>query len=138
MDYLHKRSVTVCGIITPYVQRASPHFIWRRADWNRVLFSDESRFALSHADGRTRVYRRTNEHYADCCVLERDRFGGSSVMVWGGIMGRQKTDLVVMQGNLNARRYIDDALRPHVIPFLCDQVPGVTFQHEKMQEPIPP
>ena len=38
----------------------------------------------------------TNERYADCCVLERDRFGGGSLMVWGGIMGDQKTDLVVM------------------------------------------
>ena len=33
----------------------------------------------------------------------------------GGIMDGQKTDLVVMQGNLNACRYIDDLLRLHVI-----------------------
>ena len=68
------------------------------------LFSDESRFALSHADGRTWVYRRINELCADCCVLERDQFGRGSLMVLGGIMGGQKTDLVVMQGSLNSRR----------------------------------
>ena len=100
------------------VQWDRRHFIWRHADWNRVLFSDESRFALSHADGRTRVCRRTNERYVDCCVLERDRFGWDSLMVWGGIMGCQKMGLVVMQGDMNARRYIDDVLRPHVVPFL--------------------
>ena len=33
-------------------------------------------------------------------------------------MGGQKTGLVVMQCDLNARRYIDDVLRPHVIPSL--------------------
>ena len=69
------------------VQWARRCFIWRRADWNRVLFSDESRFALSHAVGRIRVYHRTNERYADCCVLERDQFGGGSLMVWVGIIG---------------------------------------------------
>lgn len=45
------------------------HLNWRRADWNRVLFTDESRFCLSHADGRIRNYRRKNERYADCCVI---------------------------------------------------------------------
>ena len=112
------------------VQWARRRFIWRRADWNRVLFSNESRFALSHADGRIRVYRRTTERYADYCVLERGRFGGGSLIVWGGIIGGQKTDFVVIRGNLNARRYIDEILRPHVIPFLRNQGPNVTFQHD--------
>ena len=32
------------------------------------------------------MYRRRNERYADCCVLERDRFrGGDSIMVWAAI-----------------------------------------------------
>ena len=35
-----------------------------------------------------------------------------------------------MQGNLNARRYIDDVLCPHVVPFLHNQDPGVTFKHD--------
>ena len=30
--------------------------------------------------------------------------GGGSVMVWGGIMGNVKTNLVVVQGNLNVQR----------------------------------
>ena len=63
-------------------------------------------------------YCCTNERYAGCCELERDRFGGGSLMVWGGIMGGQKTGLVVMQGSLNNSCYINDSLRPHVIPFL--------------------
>ena len=51
-------------------------------------------------------------------------------MVSCEIMGGQQTDLPVMQANLNARRYIDKVLRPHVIQFLHTQGPGVTFQHE--------
>lgn len=52
--------------------------------WRDVIFSDESRFCISHQDGRILVYRRPGERYQDGCVLERDRYGGASVMVWGG------------------------------------------------------
>ena len=97
---------------------------WRRVDWNNVLFSDEARFNLSHADGRIRVYRRTGERYADCCVIQRDRFGGGSVMVWGGICGGRKTRLLVLDGNLNAQRYINEVLVPEVIPFLLQNGPN--------------
>ena len=41
------------------------HLNWNQIRWNQVVFSDESRFSLSKADGRLRVWRRTGEHYAD-------------------------------------------------------------------------
>ena len=49
--------------------------------WRRVFFTDESRFTLFRPDGRRRVYRRRKERFADAYVLERDMFGGCSVMV---------------------------------------------------------
>ena len=39
-------------------------------------------------------------------------------MVWGGISLNHKTDLVIIDGNMTAERYIDQVLRPHVVPFL--------------------
>lgn len=59
--------------------------------WRRVLFTDESRFKLFRADGNKRVYRRQGERFVDACVIENDRFGGGSVMVWGGIAYGLKT-----------------------------------------------
>ena len=56
--------------------------------------------------------------FADNCLIERDRFGGGSVMVWSGIMGRRKTNLIVVQGNLNAQGYINQILQPKAFPFL--------------------
>ena len=41
-----------------HLQWAQRHFRWRRQQWARVLFSDESKFNLSHHDGRIRVFRR--------------------------------------------------------------------------------
>ena len=39
------------------------HLHLRRANWDLILFSDECRFNLSHANGRERVYRRRGERY---------------------------------------------------------------------------
>ena len=47
----------------------------------RVLFSDESRFQLFRADGRTQIYQRAGERTAPCCVQETVPSGGGSVMV---------------------------------------------------------
>ena len=99
------------------LQWAQRHFRWGRQQWARVLFSDESRFNLSHHDGRIRVFRR-GERFADNCFIDRDRFGGGSVMVWGGIMGRRKTNLIVVQGNLSAQGYIYLILQPEAVPLL--------------------
>ena len=92
--------------------------------WARILFSDESRFNLSHHDGRIRVFRR-GERFADNCLIERDRFGGGSVMVWGGIMGRRKGNLIVVQGNLNAQGYINQILQPEAVAFLQRHGPAI-------------
>ena len=61
------------------------------------------------------MYRRRNERYADCYVLERDCFGvGVSVIVWAAIAHGYRSPLVVIDGNLNEQRYRDDI--HHVIP----------------------
>ena len=54
------------------------------------------------------VVKRTNKRCVDCYVLERDRFGRSSFVVWGEKMGDQKTKFVVMKDNFNAlyRRHL--------------------------------
>ena len=38
-------------------------------------------------------------------------------MVWGGISTGGKTDLLIIQGNLNAQRYLHEILTPLVIPY---------------------
>ena len=58
-----------------------------------MLFSDESRFCVDHTDGRFRV-------------MERDRWDGANIMVWGGIAYGERTQLVVLnfQDNGPGRR----------------------------------
>lgn len=96
--------------------------------WRDVIFSDESRFCISHQDGRILVYRRPGERYQDGCVLERDRYGGASVMVWGGAINANfRSPLVVINGNLNARGYVAQVLQPHLLPLLAQHGGNARF-----------
>ena len=82
-------------------------------------------------DGRTKVWRRPGERCADCCVRESSRrWGGGSVMVWGGIFWRHRTPLVLIDGNLTARRYIDEVLEPVVVPHLQNNANVTLFQQD--------
>ena len=112
------------------LQWAKRHFRWGRQQWARVLFSDESRFNLSHHDSRIQVFRRRGERFADNCLVERDRIGGGSVIVWGGIMGRRKTNLIVVQGNRNPQEYINQILQPEAVPFLQRHGPAILMHDD--------
>ncbi len=106
------------------------HLRFNRRDWAGILFTDESRIHLDSSDGRSRVYRRVGERFNDACVVERRAFGGGSVMVWGGITSTGRTPLVVIDGNLNAVRYRDEIIQPHVIPFVQGQQRHITLQQD--------
>ena len=80
-----------------FVQWARRHFIWWCVDWNRV-----SSVVKPDLHSAMLVVKHTNKRCWDCYVLERDRFGGGSFVVWGGKMGDQKTYFVVMQDNFKA------------------------------------
>ena len=82
-----------------------------------MLFTDESVFRLSRADGRTRVWRYKNERFADCNILERDPYGGGSAMAWAGISNNLKPELVIINGTLTGQRYIDQVINSYVVPF---------------------
>ena len=87
-------------------------------------------FIIRQGDGRVRVYRRRNERYADCYILERDRFcGGGSVLVWAGIAHGFRTHLIVIKGNLNAQCHRDEILVRHVIPLFQNNSNITLFQH---------
>ena len=50
-------------------------------------------------------------------------------MVWGCVSQHHQTELVVIAGNLNAVRYIEDILLPHVVPLLQAH-PDTTIQQD--------
>ncbi|GFX29457.1 transposable element Tcb2 transposase [Trichonephila clavipes] len=77
--------------------------MWNVTDWQKVVFSDESRFVLGTDDNRVRVWRRPDYD--------------------------SRSTLIVMRGTLTGQRYVDDILHPHVGPFL-NGLPGAIFQQD--------
>ncbi|GFW72671.1 transposable element Tc1 transposase [Trichonephila clavipes] len=65
----------------------------RENEWGRVLFTDESRFSLSSDSHRILIWRERGSRNHASNIIERDRYGGRGVLVWGGIMLGSRTDL---------------------------------------------
>lgn len=132
---LHSRSAAVRIPLTPAHRRARVawcrhHQRWTRQEWSRVLFTDESRFTVAFNDGRRRVWRRQGERFVDGAVREADRYGGGSVMVWGGFHLNGRTPLYTIQGALTGLRYRDEIVRPLIQPALQAMGPGATLQDD--------
>ncbi|GFU44414.1 transposable element Tcb1 transposase [Trichonephila clavipes] len=103
--------------------------LWNVTDWQKVVFSDESRFVLGTDDSRVRVWRRPGERYNSLHTVLRHTARTAGVMVWGGIAYDSRSTLIVMRGTLTVQRYVDDILRPHVGPFL-NGLPGAISQQD--------
>ncbi|GFU78830.1 transposable element Tcb1 transposase [Trichonephila clavipes] len=77
--------------------------IWA-AEWNEVVFTDESRICLQHHDGRIRVWRHRGERMLNSCIMHRHTGPTPGIMVWGGIGYHSHTPLVRIAGTLNNQR----------------------------------
>ena len=114
---------------------ANRHVRYTRRQWGSVIFSDESKFNISHADGRVRVYREDRERFNPRNVMRHNRFGGGSVHVWGGITQFHKTDLIVLNGHVTANAYIQTVLQPVLLPFSQQHFPNGRFQFQHDNAP---
>ncbi|GFV89439.1 transposable element Tcb2 transposase [Trichonephila clavipes] len=91
------------------------HRNWRDNEWGRVLFTDESRFSLSSDSHRILIWREWGSRNHPSNIIERDRYGGRGVLVWGGIMLGSRTDLHIFDaGSVNGARYCNEILLPYV------------------------
>jgi hypothetical protein len=63
-----------------------------------------------------RVRRLVGERYQDDCVQETIAHGGGSVHVWGAMHAGGKSQLVVLEENVNGARY-RGILQQHLLPW---------------------
>ncbi|GFU30493.1 transposable element Tcb2 transposase [Trichonephila clavipes] len=113
----------VCIPLTPRPRAArrrwaAEHRDWEQHDWSQVLFTDESLFSLECDTRRVLVWRDRGTRNNPAFVRERSQYRRAGWMVWGGISIGGRTDLhIIRNGTLTGRRYADEILRPHVIPY---------------------
>ncbi len=55
-------------------RRTRLQFAQKHQHWRTVLTTDESRFLVSSCDRRVRVWRCQGERYAECDIMENDRY----------------------------------------------------------------
>ncbi|GFW36024.1 transposable element Tcb2 transposase [Trichonephila clavipes] len=74
-----------------------------------------SRFSLSSDSHRILIWRERGSRNHPSNIIERDRYGGRGVLVWGGIMLGSRTDLHIFDaGSVNGTRYCNEILLPYV------------------------
>lgn len=109
---------------------AREHSEWN-IEWGNCLFTDESRFKLRGSDGRVRVWREGNQRYQENCMVEHEPYGGGSVTIWGGIYRGGRTELIIFaNGTVNADRYLNQILRPIVLPFANQRGPDFIYMDD--------
>ncbi|GFY08138.1 transposable element Tcb2 transposase [Trichonephila clavipes] len=117
---LFARHPVRCVLLTPANRRrrslwCREHRNWKDNEWGRVLFTDESRFSLSSDSHRILIWREQGSRNHPSNIIERDRYGGRGVLVWGGIMLGRRTDLHIFDaGSVNGTRYCNEILLPYV------------------------
>ncbi|GFX03652.1 HTH_Tnp_Tc3_2 domain-containing protein [Trichonephila clavipes] len=120
---LFARRPVRCVPLTPAHRRrrslwCREHRNWRDNEWGRVLFTDESRFSLSSDSHRILIWRERGSRNHPSNIIERDRYVGRGVLVWGGIMLGSRTDLHIFDaGSVNSTRYCNEILLPYVCLF---------------------
>ncbi|GFV81283.1 transposable element Tc1 transposase [Trichonephila clavipes] len=120
---LFARRPVRCVPLTPAHRRrwslwCREHRNWRDNEWGRVLFTDESRFSLSSDSHRIRIWRERGSRNHPSNIIERDRYGGRGVLVWGGIRLGSRTDFHIFDaGSVNGTRYCNEILLPYVCLF---------------------
>ncbi|GFT19319.1 transposable element Tcb1 transposase [Trichonephila clavipes] len=99
------------------------------AEWNEVVFNDESLICLHYHDDRIRVWRHLRERMLSICIIHRHTGPAPSIMVWGGIGLYSRTPLVRIAGTLNSQRFISKLLEPVVLSYLPGLVTAI-FQQD--------
>ncbi|GFW29473.1 transposable element Tc3 transposase [Trichonephila clavipes] len=69
---------------------------------------------LSSDSHRILIWRERGNRNHPSNIIERDRYGGRGVLVWGGIMLGSRTDLHIFFGSVNGTRYCNEILLPYV------------------------
>ncbi|GFU41303.1 transposable element Tcb1 transposase [Trichonephila clavipes] len=71
------------------------------AEWNEVVFPDESRICLQHHDGRIQVWRHRRERMLNSCVMHHPTGPAPDIMVSSGSGYHSRTPLVRIADTLN-------------------------------------
>ena len=89
------------------------HRGWKDDDWDKVIWSDETKICLHGSDGRDRVLRKDGEPIRDHHITPTRKFCGGSIMIWGCMLSSGVGFMCRIDTSVNAEVYekiLDDEL----------------------------
>jgi transposase len=92
------------------------------ANWSRVIFSDETYIYRLGTSPSRYVWCRSDDDFAAWRVTPTAKYGGGAIMIWAAISVHGLSDLVAIEGNLNAAGYIP-ILQQHLVPLVHRHFP---------------
>lgn len=92
------------------------------ATFHNFCFSDEKQFVLDHTSSTVWLEKGEARPVREVSSLR------TSVMVWGGVWYHGRTELAIVEGNINAKKYVA-VLRNYLLPSIPTS-PHFLFQHD--------
>lgn len=103
---------------------------WTYAQWQHVLFSDETKVNLISSDGRQYVRRPVKAEMNPRFTKKQVKHGGGNIKMWGSFSGRGVGPVRKVQGNLDQHQY-KAILEETMLPYAEEHLPIIwTFQHD--------
>lgn len=111
---------------------ANEHKSWTTDDWNRVIFSDESKINRFNSDGRSWGWYRDVKNLEERNVNTTIKHGGGGLMVWGCMTSKGVGYLCKIDGRMDQLLYksiLEEDLM-NTIDFYDLDLQEVIFQHD--------
>lgn len=110
---------------------AQYHRNWSNLEWRNVIFSDECKIMLFQPQGQQYVKRRSGERYSEKCTQKTVKHC-ASVMVWACFSYHGVGELMLIDGTVNAKKYIT-ILKKCFVPSMenhLSQCTNIIFQDD--------
>ena len=108
---------------------AKKYKTWTKADWNKVIFSDEAHFEVHGI--RSPVVRRSRGEPVREGHIQQITKHPPKKMFWGSFSSNRLGRLVMVSGMMNSVKY-EAVLKTHLLPTLLEQfsIGDGIFQHD--------
>jgi transposase len=84
---------------------AKAHKDWTIADWQRVIWSDETKINRFCSDGMSWCWKRDDSSLQDYHISQTVKFGGGSVMIWGCMTHKGPGFMCRIEGAMDKKLY---------------------------------
>jgi len=104
-------------------------------EWNKIIWSDESRFLLFQNDAHHWVWRRPHEKYDVNCLIPTVKSGNQGIMVWGCFIRNKIGPLIQVSGKITGSVYIE-VLENHLLPFINELDNNLEYDFQDDNAPV--